>query len=367
MPFGLTNAPSSFQSYINRVLKPYLDITVVVYLDDVFVFSRNFSQHKKHVREVLKALLKAGLYAKLRKCLFSVTRISFLGFIFKDKGVKKEEHRISTILNWPGPESVREVQSFLGFANFYRRFIKEFSRIARLLTDMTKGVAQRTKKVLALQKKDLLTPEACRSFQELVATFINSMFLVHFDAKRPIRLETDASGYAISGILLQKQETEWKVVAYFSQKMIDAERKYEIHDTELLAIVESFRHWRHYLQQPYYTVEILTDHSNLRAFMSTHKLMRRQVRWALDLSAFDFWLVYRKGTLNPVESSSCRSHYQGDAELKDSITDNTSALQKMLFPTVTAVISQPMSPTEEKDRQILVVGTSNSRSSNQRR
>ncbi len=96
--------------------------------------------------------------------------------------------------------------------------------------------------------------------------------------KRPIRLETDASGYAIFGILSQKQETEWKNVAYFSRKMIDAERNYEIHDVELLAIIESFRNWRHYLEQPYHTVEVLTDHGNLRAFMSTYKLTRRQVQ-----------------------------------------------------------------------------------------
>ncbi len=138
MPFGLTNTPASFQSYVNRVLRPYLDITVIVYLDDVLAFSRNLSQHEKHVREVLKAPFKAGLYTKLSKCIFSVTHIPFLGFILIDKGVEMEEDRISTILNWPEPESVREVQSFLGFANFYWRFVKEFPRIAYPLTDMTK-------------------------------------------------------------------------------------------------------------------------------------------------------------------------------------------------------------------------------------
>ncbi len=201
MPFRLTNAPASFQSYIDGVLRPYPDITVIVYLDDVLMFSGNPSQHEKYVREVMKVLLKAGLYTKLSKCLFSVTRILFLWFFLTDKGVEMEEDCISTILNWPEPESVREVQSFLGFANFYRRFVKGFSRIAHPLTDTTKRAAQRTKKDLALRKKDFLTPEARRSFQELVATFINSPFLVNFDEKRPISLETDASGYAISGIL----------------------------------------------------------------------------------------------------------------------------------------------------------------------
>ncbi len=174
-----------------------------------------------------------------------------------------------------------------------------------------------------------MTPEARRSFQELVATFTYSPFFVHFDAKRPIRLETDASEYAISGILSQKQETKWKVVAYFSRKMIDAKKNNKIHDAEHLAIVESFRHWRYYLEQPYHTLEVLTDYSNLGAFINTYKLTRRQVRWALDLSPFDFLLIYRKKTLNPSDSPSRQPDYQRDAELEDSMTDNTLALQKM--------------------------------------
>ncbi len=168
------------------------------------MFPSNLSQHEKHVREVLKALLKSGLYAKLCKCLFSVIRIYFVRFIPIDKSGEIEEDRICTILNWPETESVCEVQSFLGFANFYRRFVKGFSRIAHPLTDTTKGAGQETRKYLALRKKHLLTPEACRFFQGLVAIFTNIPFLVHFDAKRPIKLETDTSGYGIFRILSQK-------------------------------------------------------------------------------------------------------------------------------------------------------------------
>ncbi len=138
MQFGLTNAQASFQPYIYWVLWPYLNISVIVYLDDVFVFSLDPSQYEKHVWEVLKAFLEAGLYAKLSKCLFSVIYILFLEFILIDKGIEMKEDRISTILNWPEPESVCEVQSFLGFANIYRRFVKGFSRIAHPLTDITK-------------------------------------------------------------------------------------------------------------------------------------------------------------------------------------------------------------------------------------
>ncbi len=146
------------------MVRPYLDITVIVYLDHIFVFLRNLFQHEKHVWEVLKALFKAVLYVKLSKSLFSVTRIFFLDFILIDKSVEMEENRIFTILNWPEPESVREVQSFLGFAHFYHRFVKRFSRIVHPLTNMTKAAATRTKKDLALWKKDFLTPKARRSF-----------------------------------------------------------------------------------------------------------------------------------------------------------------------------------------------------------
>ncbi len=149
--------------------------------------------------------------------------------------------------------------------------------------------------------------------------------------------------------------------------MIDAERNYKINNAELLAIVESLRHWRHYLKQLYHNLEVLTDDSNLCLFICTNKLLQKQVRWAFDLSAFDFCLVYCKRTLNPSNSLSRRPDYQRDAELKDSMTDNTLALQRMLLLTVAKVTSQPMSPTEERARQIFVVGTSDSRSLNQRK
>lgn len=129
MPFGLTNAPASFQSYIHGVLRQFLDVTVIVYLDCILVFSRDPSQHEKHVRKVLKALLKAWLYATFSKCLFSVTCLPFLGFILTDKGVEMEEDRISTILNWPEPESVCEIHSFLRICQFlpqiYQRVFKD--------------------------------------------------------------------------------------------------------------------------------------------------------------------------------------------------------------------------------------------------
>ncbi|SLM33612.1 gag polymerase env [Lasallia pustulata] len=272
MPFGLTNAPASFQSYIHGVLCEYLDIFVIVFLDDILIYSREESQHEQHIRIVLEALLIAGLFAELFKCLFSVKHVPFLGYVITDTGVEIEMDRISTIVNWPEPESVREVQTFLDFE-------------------------------LVLRRAGFLSPEAQMAFRILVRAFTTAPFLQHVDVTLPIQLNTDASGYAISGILSEKHPDGWRVTAYFSRKMIPAEQKYETHDGELLAIVESFRLWWHYLEG------------------STHP-----VRWALSLSADDFVITYRKGILNPADVPLQRPDHQREADQEDQMED-ASVLQ----------------------------------------
>ena len=363
MPFGLTNAPASFQSYIHGVLCEYLDIFVIVFLDDILIYSREESQHEQNVQTVLEALLTVGLFAKLSKCLFSVKHVPFLGYIITDTGVEMEMDRISSIVNWPEPESIREVQMFLGFVNFYRRFIQGFSRIAAPLTEATKGSNTKLKKELVLQRAGFLSPEAQTAFRVLVRAFTTAPFLQHFDVMLPIRLKTDASGYAISGILSQKHPDGWRVTAYFSRKMIPAERKYETHNEELLTIVESFRHWRQYLEGSTHPVEVLSDHSSLQSFMTTHKLSRRQVRWALSLSAYDFIITYRKGTLNPADGPSQRPDHQRKADQKDQMED-ASVLQRVLFPTVALISVEPRDDLLAQDmylRELLVAGTTSPR------
>ncbi|SLM36152.1 Ribonuclease H-like domain [Lasallia pustulata] len=283
--------------------------------------TREESQHEQHVRIVLEALLIAGLFAKLSKCLFSVKRMPFLGYVITDIGVEMEMDRIFTIVNWPETESVHEVQTFLGFVNSYRRFIQGFSRIAAPLIEATKGSNTKLKKELVSRRAGFLFPEAQMALRVLVRAFTTAPFLQHFDVMLPIRLKTDASGYTISGILSQKHPDGWRVTAYFSQKMIPAERKYETHDGELLAILKSFRHWRHYLEGSNHPVEVLSDYLSLRSFMTTHKLSQRQVRWALSLSAYDFIITYRKGILNPADGPSQRPDHQREADQEDQMED----------------------------------------------
>ena len=145
MPFGLTNAPASFQGYVNEALREYLDVFCVVYLDDILIYSSSLEEHVVHVRKILQQLLKNGLRAKPEKCQFHVREIGFLGFIISSTGVSMEPDRISTIVDWPTPTSVHDIQVFLGFANFYRRFIQGYSRIALPITALLRKKSKSSK------------------------------------------------------------------------------------------------------------------------------------------------------------------------------------------------------------------------------
>ncbi len=308
MPFGVVNGPATFQGYINSVLREYLDRLCIAYLDDILIYSVDPAQHTNDVRAVLKRLLKHGLFVKLEKCVFRVKEISFLGFLLTTEGVKMEPSRVSTIAEWPEPTTFREIQVFLGFANFYRRFILGFSRIVGGLTDMLKGGTQGKFKGVPFT----FTPEARTSFLNLRTAFTTAPLLRHFDPLLPIRMESDASGFAISAILSQAHpETgHWHPVAFWSRKKSPAERNYGIGESEMLAIVEACKEWRHYVEGATHQVVVITDHANLQRFLVDKQLNRREARWWERLSGLDLSIQYRPGKLNPADAPSRRPDYE---------------------------------------------------------
>ena len=312
MPFGLANAPATFQAYINRALAGLVDVTCVVYLDDILIFSKNPDDHWQHVKEVLDRLRQYQLYVHLKKCEFATTQVEFLGFIVSTDGVAMDDRRVQTIKEWPYPKSYREVQVFLGFANFYRRFIHKYSAIAGPLTGLLKG-SKGGKKSGPFD----MGYEAEAAFINLRQCFTEAPLLIHFDPERKIRIETDASIFALAGILSQKGEDgHWHPVAFWSRKMIPAEQNYETHDAELLAIVASFKQWRHYLEGSLFPIEVLTDHNNLKGFMKLKELTPRQARWAIKLANYDFEILHRAGKTNPADPPSRRPDYDGDSPLQ---------------------------------------------------
>lgn len=331
MPFGLANAPATFQSYIHRAIGGLLDITCIVYLDDILIYSGDEAEHERHVREVLERLYEWGLFVKASKCTFFSKSVEFLGFIVTPNGVVMDPVRVQTIREWPEPTCYRDIQVFLGFANFYRRFIYNYSAIVRPLLDhMTaaqvppadqtgpdgKPIPRKTKKGPTKWYAQWSWPEAVRqAFLEIRERFTQAPVLQHFDPNKPIMVITDASEFAMAAICLQPQsssvETErhWKPIAYLSKKFVGPQVRWHTHDKELYAIVESFSQWRHYLEHAPDTIRVLTDHNNLRYFMTTKELTPKQARWAEELARFDFEIEYKPGAQNPADAPSRRPDY----------------------------------------------------------
>ena len=340
MPFDLTNAPATFQSFVNKILTERLDLSVIVYLDDIVIYSKNETQHVENVKWILSRLREHKLFLNMKKCKFFKDSIEFLNFIVSPKGVQMQQDKIETIQNWPAPRNVSEILGFLGLCNFYRRFIKNFSKLTLPLTSMLKKSAELHKKETKRKRNrsrshsrkrlpnEFLTPEAFESFKRLRKAFMETPVLQHFDPARPIRVKTDASDKAIGRILCQPDDKgHWHPVAYFSRKMIPAECNYEVHDKKLLAIVFAFKHWRHYLEGTRHQVLVLTNHRNLSRFMTTTKLSPRQVRWAQELSRYNFVIDYRPGSKNPADGLSRRPDHMTTTE--DEIEGNRQILTRL--------------------------------------
>ena len=285
-PFGLTGAPATFQRFINQTLREYLDDFVSAYVDDIIIYSHgSLADHRRKVGKVLQKLQDAGLQCDIGKSEFEQKTVKYLGFIIHaGEGIHVDPQKVEAIQAWEAPKTVREVRSFLGFANFYRSFIPHFATLSAPLTRLTR------KGAMFSWDKD-----CHEAFNELKDLFINAPILTHFEEDRETVLEADASGWATGAVLSQRQDDgRLAPCAYISQKFSPAEANYEIHDKELLAIIRAMREWRPELKMvPRFTV--VTDHKNLRYFNKARQLSERQMRWADVMSEFDFILKYRPG------------------------------------------------------------------------
>jgi len=281
MPFGLTNAPAAFQQFMNNIFSNLLDVCAVIYLDDILMYLNNMSEHHWHVKEVLKHLHKAGLYTKAEKCKFHSKSVEYLGYILSPSGLTMSDDKIKIIQDWPEPKKVKDIQFFLGFANFYHRFIFNYSDIVIPLTHLTRKDIP--------WKFDPFCQDAFNSFKK---AFTSAPILTHWIPNTQLIVETNASDYALAAILsIVNEDNEVHPVAFHSCTFTAAELNYNTHDKELLAIFEAFKIWQHYLEGPAYPIDVVTDHKNLEYFSTTKVLIRRQVRWSEYL--FQFNLVIR--------------------------------------------------------------------------
>ena len=287
--FGLVNAPSTWMAFLNDVLREYLDTIAVFFYDDILVYSSgDLNQHTEHVKLVLKKLLDAELYIKADKCEFDNEEVNFLGIRIGRNGVSMGKQKIKAILEWPKPKSQHDVMVFLGFANYHRSFLKHFSLYTTPLTNLLK----KNKKFIWGEKEE-------KAFDALKNLFTSKPVLKIFSPDKPCIMETDASDFAIGSILSQyDNKGTLHPIAYYNRKLKSAEINYEIHDKEMLAIIDSFIHWRHYLEDTPHQTLVLTDHRNLEYFLTAKKLNRRQARYAIKLSNYNFLIQYRTANKN---------------------------------------------------------------------
>ena len=327
LPFGLCNGPATFQRYINEVLFELLDECCTAYVDDILIYSQDPLEHELHVRKVFERLRAAGLQVDIKKSEFSVTRTKFLGFIISTEGIAVDPDKISAITDWREPETVKGVQSFLGFCNFYRRFVRDFGFIALPLIQLTK-------KGTPFRWED----SQQEAFDRLKLALTTAPVLVHFDPNAETMIETDASGGVAAGVLSQLGlDGFWHPVAFFSKTLTPAEMRYDIHDKELLAVILGLKKWKPDLLSTRQPFLIITDHKALEYFTEKKILNDRQIGWTEFLADFSYKITYRAGKQNILADTLTRK--LEDLRTQKAIRDASRTAQLLPDETLTVPVS----------------------------
>ncbi|XP_012859014.1 PREDICTED: uncharacterized protein LOC105978142 [Erythranthe guttata] len=289
MPFGLTNAPATFCTLMNKIFHPYLDQFVVVYFDDIVIYSDTMEEHVNHLRTVFQVLRENEIFVKKEKCEFAKEEVQFLGHIIGHGRLQMDGAKIKAITEWEPPTKVTKLRSFLGLINYYRRFIKGYSARAAPLTDLLK------------KNKTWEWPDSCqRAFEDLKAAVSQEPVLALPDFGKSFELHTDASDFAIGGVLMQ----EGHPIAFERRKLNETERRYTVQEKEMTAIIHCLRVWRHYLLGAPFVVK--TDNVATSYFQTQKKLSPKQARWQDFLAEFDYVLQYKPGKANVVADALSR-------------------------------------------------------------
>jgi hypothetical protein len=280
MPFGLTNAPAMFQNLMNTLFKEHLRSFILVFFDDILVYSKNLSDHLKHLEIVLQILKQNSLYLKCSKCTFAVPEVEYLGHVLSGAGVATKPQNVQAILNWPQPKTISKLRGFLGLTGYCRRFVKGYGKLCRPLHDLLKKQAFQW------------TTEHTQAFQQLKTVMTTCPVLALPDFSQPFFLESDACGSGIGAVLMQAG----RPLACFSKCLGPKATAQSVHEKEALAILEALKKWRHYLLGN--KLIIHTDQQSLR-FMATQRLTEGiQHKLLLKLLEFDYTIEYKKGKEN---------------------------------------------------------------------
>ena len=290
MPFGLCNAPATFQRIMNNALRDFLGKFVIVYLDDIVIYSDSDSEHKQHLEQVFETLQKNDLFARPSKCIIGAPELEFCGHIVGQGLVRPTASKVQAIQDWPAPRNVHEVRQFLGLASYYRRYVSGFAKIAAPLSDLLveADAELRKKKFRPIR----WTPTAQHAFVALKKSLVSEPVLIQPDRSKRFRIETDASEWAIGCVLLQLgPDVKWHPVAFDGRKLNGAELNYPVHEKELLAIKYALRTWDEYIQNGT-TTEVVTDHESLKYLIITKTPSKRLACWINEFAEYQLNIKY---------------------------------------------------------------------------
>ena len=301
MPFGLCNAPATFQRLMHEILGDLIYTKAPVYIDDINIHSVTFEQHLKDLEEVFDKIRKAGMKLKLEKCHFCFPEITFLGFVVGKDGIKTDKEKVEKVINFPKPTTITELRGFLGLASYYRRFIKDFSKMSKPLTKLMQGIKyEKGKKQKDQNKKISITEnwgkEQEENFNRLKQVLTEAPVLVYPDFEKEFILQTDASKGALGAVLSQVDENgKDHPVAFASRTCNKSEQNYSTTELESLAVVWAVEKFHNYLYGQKFIIE--TDHNALK-FMDNTDLTGRRARWQIRMMPYDYEIKYKPGRIH---------------------------------------------------------------------
>ncbi|CAM8943168.1 unnamed protein product [Rhodiola kirilowii] len=311
MPFGLTNAPATFQYLMNSVFRAFLRRFVLIFFDDILIYSTSIDAHVEHLRFVFEAMRLNKLFAKRSKCAFAVNKVEYLGHFISAQGVSTDPKKVEAVANWPVPKNLKQLRGFLGLSGYYRRFIRNYGIIARPLS-------------LLIKKEGFIWgEEAAIAFGSLKTALCQAPVLALPDFEKQFIVETDACGYGIGAVLMQ----EGHPLAYISKHLKGRQLHLSIYEKELLAVVFAVQKWRHYLLTAHFTIK--TDQRSLKYFLEQRLNTPIQQQWLPKLLEFDYDIQYKQGKENLVADALSRVESSEVAAMAISVID--SDLMQSIF------------------------------------
>ena len=304
MPFGLKNAPATFVRLMDEIFGDYLDTFIIVYLDDIVVYSKTLAQHVKHLELVFKRLREHRLYAKLDKCAFMQREIKFLGHLVSADGISVNPDKVKAISDWPVPKTVKDVRAFLGASGYYRKFILNYSKVASSLTELLKD-----------EQPFKWQEEQSTAFNKLKNALSTAPVLQIPDTAIPFKVTTDACSHAVGAVLSQNFGHGDQPVAYLSKKLTGTEQNWPAHEQEMFAIVLACKHWKYLLLGSQF--DVYTDSMAMKTMMTQKNLSKKQMRWVMELQEYlPFNIIHVSGKKNIVADALSRNAYHSVATIQ---------------------------------------------------